>query len=181
MLQKELAKTAAFRAAWENVSYITKKDGKPFVNMQKNIHGAKYTRCVYAMQDGENELTVYTSAPNCGYIHESINCYNLVKYLKNEKQIAKTENYMPKQTYLEQVYHYDLDDIKEAVAARVEYLKKYEQELKSMIENCEHIYYTIRDAYRDYMNTAQELNANYEHKTLYYAVLGTVGASYPYC
>ena len=55
-MKKDLAKAKAFCAAWQAVTFPTKKDGKPFSNMSKNISGAKYTMEQYAMQDGEYEL-----------------------------------------------------------------------------------------------------------------------------
>lgn len=180
MLKTELEKARAFSAAWHAVSYNTKKDGASFVNMQKNINGAKYTIKSYAMQDGEYELTVYTEAKLCGYIHDSINCYELVRYLKDDTRKAKTQNYMPKIDYLEQVYRYDIDDIKTAVTARAEYCEKYAAELESMIENCEQVYKQVRALYAAFMNAAKELTASYEHTTLYYAIIDTIKERFPY-
>ena len=88
-LEKELEKNRAFLAAWENVSFPVKKDGKPFSVISKNIEGAKISACAYAMQAGENELTVYTFSANCGYIHDSIKLYELVRYLKDASRNGK--------------------------------------------------------------------------------------------
>ena len=179
-LIKDLAKARAFRDAWKNVSFNTKKDGTPFVNMQKNINGAKYTRVSYAMQEGENELIVYTSAENCGYIHESINCYNLVKYLNDAEQIAKTENYMPKSQYLEQVYKYDLADIKKAVAKRIKHYDERIADLIKQIESCERIYMELRELYAAFMERAKEIDSEYHSGTFTHIITETIKSRYPY-
>lgn len=41
-LGKELAFAAAYRDAWNNVTFPTKKDGTPFTNIARNINGAVY-------------------------------------------------------------------------------------------------------------------------------------------
>ena len=92
-IKKDMARNSAFIEAWERVTFPTKKDGKPFAVMSKNISGAKYTLESYAMQPGEYELTVYTHAPACGYIYDTIKAHELIRYMKDEKMIAKTKNY----------------------------------------------------------------------------------------
>lgn len=180
-MKKDLAKAKAFCAAWQAVTFPTKKDGKPFSNMSKNISGAKYTMEQYAMQDGEYELTVYTHTTSSGYIYDSIRAFNLVRDLKDENMIAKTENYMPKQTYLEQVYKYDLDDIKKAVADRAAYWKEYAEDLEKQIAGLDRVFQNFRTAYAEAMKTLEEDTAHYTHKDSFYAVRDCVKARYPYC
>jgi len=133
-IERDIAINTAYVDAWKKVSFPTKKDGKPFAVMSKNINGAKYTLESYAMQPGEYELTVYTHCIAAGYIHDTIKVYELVRYLKDENMLAKTENYQPiVSKYLEQVYTFDLDDIKKAVSDRIEYLEKYVDDLKAQL------------------------------------------------
>lgn len=179
-LEKELDKNRAFLAAWKNVSFPVKKDGKPFSVISKNIDGAKISACAYAMQAGENELTVYTFSTNCGYIHDSIKLYELVRYLKDESMIAKTENYMPKQSYLEQVYKFDLEDIKNAVKARIEYLESYVSELEKQLSAAFEVLENFRAAYDAAMKKLESDTSGFQHKNLFYAVKDTVLARYPY-
>lgn len=179
-LEKELDRNRAFLAAWKNVSFPVKKDGKPFSVLSKNIDGAKLTACQYAMQAGENELTVYTFSANCGYIHDSIKLYELVRYLKDESMIAKTENYMPKQSYLEQVYKFDLDDIKNAVKARIEYLEEYISDLENQLSASLRVLENFRAAYDAAIKTLESDTAEFSHKNLFHAVKDTVLARYPY-
>ena len=114
-LKKDLVKKNALLAEWENVSFPTKKDGTPFKLMSKNISGATYFAETYAMQPGEYKLRVSCWADMNGYVSDEIDAHNLVRYLTDESMIAKTQNYQPKQTYLEQVYTYDIGDIKNAL------------------------------------------------------------------
>lgn len=179
-IEKRIEKNAAFLSAWEKVTFPTKKDGTPFANMQKNIDGAKYSPVSYAMQGGEYELTVYAQTPKCGYIHDSIGAYELVRYLKDEEKITKKENYMPKQTCLEQVYKFDLEDIKKAIKNRIDYLRKYVDELKQQLSVTEDIVKEFAGAYKNAMQTVENLTSCFEHKDLFYAAKEYVINRYPY-
>lgn len=185
-LEKQLTIAKAFKTEWEKVTFPTKKDGTPFANMQKNIDGAKIGNTAMC-QPGEYELTVNAHTKTSGYVHDTINIYNLVKYLKDPEQIAKTQNYMPKQSYLEQVYAYDMDDIKQAVTARIEYMNLQIESLKAQIEKAEKAYTTFRNAYAVALD---ELKANCDSQDvgysdgkndLFYAVKDTIVNRYPYC
>lgn len=179
-MKKDIARYTAFAEAWRKVEFPTKKDGKPFANMSKNITGAKYGLVSYAMQAGENELTVYTQTSATGYIHDTIHVYDLVRYLKDESMIAKAENYMPKQTHLEQVYRYDLDDIKKAVADRIAYCESYVADLQKQIEAAQRIFDNFRAAYDAAVRGLESDTADFEHKDLMYAVKDCVLSRYPY-
>ena len=179
-MKKDIARYTAFAEAWRKVEFPTKKDGKPFANMSKNISGAKYNAVSYAMQAGENELAAYTQTSATGYIHDTIKAYDLVRYLKDPAMIAKTENYMPKQTHLEQVYCYDVDDIKKAVADRIAYCENYVSELERQITEAQRIFDNFRAAYDAAIRGLEADTAEYEHKDLYYAVKDCVLSRYPY-
>ena len=185
-LAKSLEEAKVKKEAWEKVTFITKKDGKPFSILGKNIVGAKISVKPYNMQIGENVLTVYSNS-GYKYISDEIDIYNLVKYLKNEKQIAKTQNYMPKESYLEQVYAFDLDDIKEAVQERISYFEKRIASLEKQIEKAETVYNAFKTEFSNAMN---ELLANCDTEDpgysankndLFYAVKDTIIERFPYC
>lgn len=179
-IKKDIEINRAYLEAWEKVTFPTKKDGKPFVTMSRNIENATYTLVSYAMQIGEYELTVYTHSNACGYVHDTIKVYELVKYLKDEKMLAKTENYMPKQQYLEQVYKFDLEDIKKAVADHIEYLKEYIADLEKQLENTETVFANFRAAVDVAMKQLEKDTSDFKHKNLFYAVKDTVLTRYPY-
>lgn len=180
-INKDIAINKAYAEAWKKVTFPTKKDGTPFANMSKNISGAKYSPVSYAMQPGEYELTVFTQTFSAGYIHDSINVYELVRYLKDESMIAKTENYMPKQSYLEQVYKFDLDDIKSAIAMRIEYLESYVADLEKQLAKLDKVYANFRNAFDNAVKSLQNDTKEFSHNDIYYAVKDTVINRYPYC
>jgi len=180
-IQKDIAVNKAYAEAWKKVTFPTKKDGTPFANMSKNISGAKYSLVSYAMQSGEYELTVFTQTFNTGYIHDSIKVYELVRYLKDESMIAKTENYMPKQSYLGQVYKFDLEDIKNAIAKRIEYLESYVSDLEKQLAKLDKVYTNFRNAFDNAVKSLQDDTKEFSHNDIYYAVKDTVINRYPYC
>lgn len=73
-----------------------------------------------AWYDYEKKLKVGAFDNLNGYIDESISCYEMVKYITDKSMLEKISNIMPKEPMLEQVYVYDLDDIKEAIEKTIE-------------------------------------------------------------
>lgn len=179
-IKKDMAMNSAFIEAWEKVTFPTKKDGKPFAVMSKNISGAKYTLESYAMQPGEYELTVYTHNNDCGYIYDTIKAHELIRYMKDETMLSKTENYMPEQSYLEQVYCYDIEDIKNAVQRRIDYLKEYNKDLENQLASIDNIFHNFRNAYDAAIKQLKSDCAVFNHTNTYYAVKDTVINRYPY-
>jgi hypothetical protein len=180
-LTKEINKKKAFLEAWENVSFPTKKDGSPFKIMSKNISGATYYTESYAMQPGEYMLKVHTWADGTGYVSSEVRAHELVKYLKDEAKRAKTQNYQPKIAYLEQVYTYDIDDIKQEVATKIEALRAEIIELETQLEIASEVFTNFRNAYAKAMNELEETSRKSKNRTLYYMVLDTIKSRYPYC
>ena len=182
-LKLELRKreATAFLEKWEAVTFPTKKDGTPFKVMSKNIAGARYTLEQYAMQPGEYELTICTGhIEGLGYRTDTVKAHNLVKYCPDEQK-AKTENYQPKTSYLEQVYTYDLEDIKKAVADRISYLEGYIADLTAQIEESEQIYKTFRELYANAFKSLEDATAKFSHKDLYYMAQELIKNRFPYC
>lgn len=173
-LSRELAEARALLAAWEAVTFPTKKDGKPFKVMSKNISGATYATGSFAMQACENRVTVSTWSNAVGYISDDFNAYEVVKYMTDKAKQAKIQNYQPKVSYLEQIYTYDLDDIKEAVAAKVEGFKARVARLENEIRVSEAAYIAFRDAYTAAL--AQLKKDSGARSDLYVAVRDTITA-----
>ena len=179
-IEKDIAINTAYLEAWKKVSFPTKKDGKPFAVMSKNISGARYSLESYAMQAGEYELTVTTFCNAAGYISDTVKAYELIRYMKDESMKAKTENYQPKQN-LEQVYTYDLEDIKKAIADRIAYLESYISDLKAQKASAEKVFRNFRNAYETAMKQLETDCIEFSHKDLFYAVRDCVTSRYPYC
>lgn len=173
-IEKEIDREESIINAWEKVTFPTKKDGKPFAQMGKNISGARYNLESYAMQAGEYEVSVTAWSKKQGYVSDTIKAYNLVKYLKSDTMRAKTQNYMPKQSYLEQVYKYDLDDIKTAVHDRIERGRATVAALKKSLERAEGAYKAFADAYTSALKQLAQDTGKGEESSLYYNILETV-------
>lgn len=179
-LERDVAIYSALIEAWKKVSFPTKKDGTHFKVMSKNICGARYDIKPYLLGHGQYELTVTAFSNPGGYNSDSINCYELVKYLKDESMKAKTENYQPKEMYLEQVYTFDIEDIKKAVTDRIDYLESYVCDLKNQLASLETVFKNFRNAFDTAIKTLEHDTKDFGHKDLFYAVRDCVMQRYPY-
>lgn len=181
-LKNEIEEREAILKAWENVTFPTKKNGEPFAVMSKNINGATYKKADYGLSANNVELKVVANN-NHKWTTDSIDCYTLVRYLKDKSKIAKTENYMPKELCLEQVYKFDLEDIKEAVNNRIEYLKGYVESLKKQLEIADKAYAGFRKVYEDAMVVLDSVTETKkdEYSFLKSSILDTIKNRYPYC
>lgn len=163
---------------WNEVTFPTKKDGSAFKLMSKNISGATYFREEYAMQPGEYKLRVGGWCDGSGYFTDEIRAHELVKYLEDEEMLAKTQNFQPKQTYLEQVYTFDLDDIKRAIAKRISQLKTAIANYNFQINAAQRAFNDFKHAY---IFALQQLEkAAGKSSDLYYYVKDTVQTRHPY-
>lgn len=178
-LEKRLSYEKSILKAWENVTFPTKKDGSPFKTMSKNFDGAKMYHDDIAWHDYEKKLKVGAFDNLNGYIDESISCYEMVKYITDKSMLEKTENIMPKEPMLEQVYVYDLNDIKNEITKTIKRHKENIVSLEKQIIQAEKAYNDFVEAYR---KAIQELEENAGKETsLFYAVRDTVKTRYPYC
>lgn len=179
-IRNDIEKHEAFLHAWENVSFPTKKDGSAFKQMQKNISGATYYMESWAMQPGEYRIRVNAHCNCAGYISDEINAHELVKYLKDENKKVKTQNYMQKISYLEQVYMFDIEDIKEAVKNRIEYHKNTIEAYKKQLEIASAAYKAFAEQFKKAVVELETTTNKKENSTLYYAIFDTVTKRYPY-
>lgn len=162
VLNNRIAENIAYLEAWKKVNFPTKKDGNPFKVMSKNIEGAVYS-------DGLNaDLTVYTYTHNCGYKNDTINCYEYIRYLKDDNKKNKTENYY--NVGYSGYYVYDLDDIKEAVKKHIEYLESYIIELNKQLEAADQIYSEFYTAFENALNVLKNGMENYDHSDIFYMI-----------
>lgn len=179
-ISKEIAVCEGALNAWKNVTFPTKKDGSEFAVFSKNIKGASVYTSTTAIQPGILEATVTYNVPHCGWNDDTIRLYEFVRYLKDEKQIAKTANYLPKVPYLEQVYKFDLEDTKEAIKNRISYLEQRIAELKESLEKADFAFNAFKQAYASALQQLKE-NCGADNNTLFYAIRDTVKERYPYC
>lgn len=84
---------------------------------------------------------------------------------------------------MEQVYKFDLEDIKEAVNNRIEYLKGYVESLKKQLEIADKAYAGFRKVYEDAMAVLDNVTETKkdEYSFLKSSILDTIKNRYPYC
>lgn len=179
-LEKRLSYEKSILKAWENVTFPTKKDGTPFKVMSKNFDGAKLYLDNFAWRDYEKRLKVNIFDDLNGYISEDINCYNQVKYISDKSKLEKVSNIMPKEPMLEQMYVYDLDDIKEEIQKTINRHKENIVSLEKQIIQAEKAY---NDFVTDYKKAIENLveTCGANDNSLFYAVCDTVKTRFPYC
>lgn len=179
-LNKRLSYEKSILKAWEDVTFPTKKDGTPFKVMSKNFDSAKLYLDNFAWRDYEKRLKVNIFDDLNGYISEDINCYNQVKYISDKSKLEKVSNIMPKEPMLEQVYVYDLEDIKEEIQKTINRHKENIVSLEKQIDQAEKAY---NDFVADYKKAIENLveTCGANDNSLFYAVRDTVKERYPYC
>ena len=186
-LEKNMSRAKTLLQAWEKVTFPTKKDGTPFKTMSKNIAGATYKQEEYALQKAYSyELKVIEHDPLNGYVNDTIKCYDLIKYMKkDDARLKKSENIMPKEPMLAQVYKFDLEDIKEAVENHIQYYKNSIEEYEQEIAKADKAYNVFKEAYTNAIKELQNVcgctDDDTTKNTLFYAVKDTVVNRYPYC
>ena len=182
-LQNRNAQDRAILAAWEAVTYPTKKDGKPFARMAQNISGAKYAAEAYAMQPGEMAVTVTTWGADygVGYVSDDLPAYTTADRM-TDAQKDKPGNLLPKVPGLRQIYLFDLDDIKAAIAARCDQLRERIATRENQIKQAAEAYNAFKRAYSAAMDQLAAMTGKGAGSdTLYYAIRDTVTARYPHC
>lgn len=186
-LNKKISEHKSIIAAWENVTFPTKKDGKPFATLSKNIVGATLRNKEYTLQPCK-ELFVCVWDEFNGYVTDTIDCYELVKRLTDENKLAKTQNYAPKQSYLEQHYNFDLDDIKHAICERLDYKKARLETLEKELFILDEAYTNFKNGYSKLLETlrkdvATAGNVGFSEGTndIYYMIKDTILDRFPYC
>lgn len=182
-IEKEIDHYQCMKKEWESVKFPTKKNGEPFSIMSKNFENATYTGSTYLNQ-GYKDKVLNPTLKICfrtnlsGYHKDELFLYEYVKYIGENKFADKRE----KNTFND-VYVYDLEDIKQSVNDRIDYLEKYIVSLKRQLEIADNAYNAFRDAYKSAMkvlNTVTETTEN-TYNTLKIDIRDTVKNRYPYC
>lgn len=182
-LKKRNAQDRAILAAWEAVTYPSKKDGKPFARMAQNISGAKYTAEAYTLQPGEMKITVTTWGADygVGYVSDDLHAYTTADRMTDAQQV-KPGNLLPKVPGLKQIYLFDLDDIKAAIAARCDQLRERIAAWENKIKQAAEAYNAFKRAYSAALDQLAAMTGKGTgNTTLYTAIRDTVTARYPHC
>ena len=177
--EKDLSRYETIVKAWENVTFPTKKDGTPFKVMSKNINGARYIHSDCSLSPFGMKVIVSAWDERNGYVSDEFNAYEIAKYIKDgDIRKAKFEkNLAPHEHLLEDLYIYDLDDIKAAIAARIQYYKNKIETLKKDLVN-------LKTAYDDFKENYKNALIQLEKQISHYSAIDikdTIVNHYPYC
>ena len=151
--------------------------------MSKNFENATYMGSTYLKQGYKDKvlnptLKVCFHTNLSGYHKDELYLYKYTKYMDENEFADKRE----KNTFND-VYVYDLEDIKQAVKDRIEYLEKYINSLKRQLEIADSAYNAFKEAYKNAMevlNKATETTEN-TYSTLKSDIRDTIKERYPYC
>lgn len=129
-LEKDIASNKSRIEAWQNVTYITKKDGTPYKTMAKNFENAKYGKLHHYLDSFYLEVSIECNINNNEYkVYDEIFCGDKFK-------------------------EYTLEEIKEKMVERVEYLK---DEIKSQEYQLTIIDSTYKEFEQSYHNMCKRL------------------------
>lgn len=182
-IEKEIDRCQCMKKAWEKVTFPTKKNGEPFAIMTKNFENVIYNGDTHLNQGYKGKvlnptlkICFYTGLS--GYCKDELFLYEYVKYMDNNKFIGKRE----KNTF-NGIYIYDLEDIKQAVKNKIDYLEKYINSLNRQLEIADNAYNTFKEAYKnaiEVLNNATETTEN-TYNMLKSNICDTIKNHYPYC
>ena len=173
---------------WQSVTFPTKKDGKPFAILSKNIEGAKIITESWRTKGVEDSLHVWGSRADGHYIPSgfwacSLDLYASIESDKygtrymNERDLAiyqkskqKPQNVRERGAWVKDAYVFDLEDIKEAVAQRVTDIKDRLRERKEQLANCEKVFDEFLARIKALKADLETATNRSESSTLYYIV-----------
>lgn len=182
-IEKEIDRYQCMKKEWESVKFPTKKNGEPFSIMSKNFENATYMGSTYLEQGYKGKvlnptLKVCFCTNLSGYCRDELFLYEYVKYMDNNKFVDKRE----KNTF-NGVYIYDLEDIKQTVKDRIDYLEKYINSLKRQLEIADSAYNAFKEVYKNAMEVLNKVTETTEntYSTLKSDIRDTIKERYPYC
>lgn len=166
-LKKEIAITKAIIEAWKNVRFVTKKDGTSFKNLSRNIENAYLFNESYHIKNVENKLRVFTRRKhNEGfYCEDVIDCYRSTQYW-NDERIKTKPNNIVSGIYHYDIYVFDIEDIKNAVAERIKDKEEYLDSLMNQLMN-------LNNAFNNFYNGYSNLIDKLKKETFCKDIFGT--------
>ena len=111
---------------------------------------------------------MYTHCESKGYINDNFSCYEVAKYIKKDDPRQEKKQNFFKIPPFEEIYNYDLDDIKEKIKTRIAYYKGQAADIKKQIAAADKAYNTFKTEYEKLMLKLQKMtvfeNGNTELK-----------------
>ena len=177
--KKDISRYQTIVKAWESVTFPTKKDGTPFKAMGKNIKGARYEHSDSSSSAYGMKVVVSAWDAINGYVTDSFGAYEIARYIKDgDARKAKFEkNLAPREPLLENLYVYDLDDIKETIKARIQYFNAKIETLSNDLVNLKSAYTDFKENYRNALIQLEKTVSHYSAND----IKDTIVKRYPYC
>lgn len=138
-LKDYIEENKASLEAWENVTYLTKKDGTPFKSMSKNFTNATYKR----------------KESFRGYILEVDTKFTKNRYFRNYIDCGNKDN--PN----------TLEEIKQKVSEEIESTKRFIKSLEKRLEIIDYAYEEFSKSYDDIRENLKELCEDEEFPLFY--------------
>lgn len=162
-IMRDLCETKAILEAYKGIKRVYKKDGKPFVNINKNFEGCTIKASQYASQPGENQLWVYGHGNGCGYISAWIDLYSRVEDMKPEEI---KHDPLPKTPMLKQIYSFDCDEIEQAIKEEIARREKEVERLQNLYDRFDGIAEKLEIAMENFKNEMGNDIQEYEVREL---------------
>lgn len=169
-LEKSIDEAQTLATAWKNVSFKTKKDGKPFARMAQNFVGADYKPWQFATHAYENQVSVWARTKAHGIVSNSFLTYAPTQYMNNNKTTEKPQNILPPSGCIKEIYVFDLDDCKEEINNKIEYWSHRAEELQTQLESAEEIYKKFKAAYDAAFEILHKETAQFSESDLKFAL-----------
>lgn len=178
-IKKELQETIYSKTQalemWQNVKYITKKDGTPFANLSKNFEGAK----ISGGDMPELQVGEYMRGVNDSYLTKTESMWDksIRVYVYAQDITDDTKRDILQLAYNGQPYKYwlTLDEIKKAVVDKIEQLKTDIKEYQHYLAICDEAFATYRKAIEEADKKLAEMTGHQQDSklktsSLYYAI-----------
>ena len=153
---------------WKNVKVVTKKDGTPFKDFNRNFEGADVVRPAYGFGDIDLVVVNYKIRIAGNHVTDTIHTRELVKYTK----LNPSEDRIIKETYLEPYFYLTIPEIMEKIQRTIQIYEKNIEEYKDQIEKLDWMYDEVVTRINDTMDYIRE-NAG-GNTSLYYELRGCI-------
>lgn len=138
-LEEDIARNKYRVEAWKNITYLTEKNGSPYKIMAKNFENAKYGKLYRSLDSVYLEVSIEFNRNDNRYkVYDEIFCGDKFK-------------------------EDTLEEIKEKVVERIEYLKNKIESQKHQLTIIESIYKEFEQSYNDICKRLKDLCGTNEY------------------
>lgn len=121
---------------WKNVKVVTKKDGTPFRDFNRNFEGADVVRPAYSFGDIDLVVTNYQIRINGNWVEDTIHTRELVRY----SDLKPSEDRIINERFLEPYFYLTIPEIMEKIQKTIQTYEKDIEEYKEQIAKLDWMY-----------------------------------------